>query len=258
MGERVIRTGLSAVEVDGAWPARRAAFEVVVMTPGAANGWVFTAESLRSAIGRFEGASVFCNHTDALDRTRAGERRIEDLVGVLSNVRWHPGYIAVETVQRAREAVGPAFNQMASADWPGRGALLGTLTASGPKGPLVAELARAVIEDRAAGLATPNVGLSADVLVELAPGNGTGTAGDGKTVTAIRKVYSVDVVFSPARGGRFERILNAEFSARELPKFPKLTATAPVRCRKSKLPLRGRKRGKGGRRCRIYCGRRWS
>jgi hypothetical protein len=203
MGERVVRTGLSGVSVEGlvGSPPWLPVLEVVVMTPGPANGWVFTAEGLRNSVARFEGATVFCNHTDALDRTRAGERRVEDLVGVLSGLRWQPDYIALETVQRAAQAVGSEYNPLTTANFPGKGALLGTLTASGPKGPLVAELARAVIEDRAAGLPTPNVGLSADVLVEL--------AGDGKTVTAIRRVFSVDVVFSPARGGRFERILNA-------------------------------------------------
>jgi hypothetical protein len=144
--ERAVRAGLASVGLESL--AAGSAVEVVVMTPGPANGWVFTAEALRTGAALFEGANVFANHTDALDRTRAGERRIEDLVGVISGVWWDP-------------ATGLLPGAMAQ---PGAhvGAVRATLQTSGPKGPLVAELAKAVVEDRAAGLATPNVGLSAD------------------------------------------------------------------------------------------------
>ena len=65
MGERVVRTGLSGVSVEELTGlaetglAKATAVEVVVMTPGPANGWVFTAEALRGSVSRFEGATVF-------------------------------------------------------------------------------------------------------------------------------------------------------------------------------------------------------
>ena len=75
------------------------------------------------------------------------------------------------------------------------------LSTGGPKGELVATLAGQIVADRDKGLAVPNVGLSADMYVRVGK--------DGKTVEEIRRVLSLDVVFNPAAGGSFERVLNS-------------------------------------------------
>lgn len=59
-----------------------------------------------------------------------------------------------------------------------------------------------IVRDREAGLAVPDVGLSADVLIDGE------SAEDGLTVTRIARVISADIVFCPAAGGSFDRVLN--------------------------------------------------
>lgn len=146
------------------------AFEVTVITPGKANGYFYPASVLEAAAPKFIGASVFVNHPDALDRTRPGERRVEDLAGVLEEAHWEGD------------------------------AVRGRMRRFGPKAEMVAALASQIISDRAKGLPVPDIGLSADMLVR-ADGRGV--------VQEIGEVISVDVVFRPARGGAFERVLNA-------------------------------------------------
>ncbi len=155
-------------------------FAVTIISPGEANGYTYPAPVLQNAVSKFVGASMFANHSDALDRTRAGERRIEDLAGILETAYW-------------------------------AGAVRGQMRKIGPKGDLVAALARQIIEDRARGLAVPDVGLSADMMI---------VADQTNTVQDISRVLSVDVVFSPARGGAFERVLNSAHSRLTLPLLP--------------------------------------
>ena len=71
-----------------------------------------------------------------------------------------------------------------------------TLTAAGPGGPVLTALGREVLTEEAGS--QPKVGFSADVLF-------TGKAG---RVERILKVFSVDLVYEPARGGAFVRSLN--------------------------------------------------
>ena len=60
-----------------------------------------------------------------------------------------------------------------------------------------------IIADREEGLAVPDVGISADIAVD-------GEAvGDAFEVREIAGVISGDIVFSPAAGGSFDRILNS-------------------------------------------------
>ena len=58
---------------------------------------------------------------------------------------------------------------------------------------------RQLVADRDKGLAVPRVGLSADLYIRRKGGN----------VEEIRRVNSVDIVFDPAAGGSFERVLNS-------------------------------------------------
>jgi hypothetical protein len=67
----------------------------------------------------------------------------------------------------------------------------------GPSGPLVRALGREVLAE---GEARPSVGFSADLL--FAPG-------PERSVRAILRVLSLDLVFDPARGGAFLRALNS-------------------------------------------------
>jgi len=73
-----------------------------------------------------------------------------------------------------------------------------TLTTAGPSGDLVNELGRLVLDNQAPDL---NVGFSADLSLILDTGN---------LVKRITKVHSLDVVYNPARGGKFLRVLNQQ------------------------------------------------
>lgn len=64
----------------------------------------------------------------------------------------------------------------------------------GPAGPVLAELGRAMLTEGP----RPAVGFSADLIFEA----------NGKVVTRILRVLSVDLVLEPARGGQFLRALN--------------------------------------------------
>lgn len=68
--------------------------------------------------------------------------------------------------------------------------------------PLYHMVAR-IVREREAGLAVPDVGLSADITI-----NGD-TTGTGFLVSEITRVISADIVFSPAAGGSFDRVLNS-------------------------------------------------
>ena len=75
--------------------------------------------------------------------------------------------------------------------------------ADSPGGELVQRIADAIVQLRADGKPAPNIGLSADVALQC---------DQQLVVTAILKVNSVDVVFDPAAGGLFERVLNANYN----------------------------------------------
>lgn len=146
-------------------------FEVVAIRPGVANGLEFPLDALRASVdaGLWEGAAVFLDHSPAAEGPRAGARSLGELAGVLERA-W------------CDEAVRAS------------------LRCSGPKGPLVASLARELLADQAAGRPIPRVGLSADLSI-LRDGAGH--------VRQIRQVHSLDVVYNPAAGGAFVRALNA-------------------------------------------------
>jgi hypothetical protein len=160
------RVALGGLNMDA-----RGEFEVVAIAAGTANGLEYPAEVLQTSLdeGLWDRVTVFINHPDALEATRAGGRDLERLAGVFHAPEW------------------------------AHGAIVGRLRAVGPKGPLLTALAREVLADRAAGLPTPDIGLSADLLVER----------QGTRVVAIRRVLALDAVFMPARGGAFARALNA-------------------------------------------------
>lgn len=145
--------------------------EVLAMRAGEANGLRYPADVLEASVlaGLWRGAAVFLDHPDALDATRAGGRTLGDLAGVVEEAWYEDGVHA-------------------------------RLRLAGPQGPLVAELARQWLADREAGRAVPRIGLSADLLV---------LRDAGGLVRRIQQVHSLDVVFDPAAGGTFLRVLNA-------------------------------------------------
>lgn len=155
-------------------------FDVVVIKAGEANGYLYSPEVLKRGAYRFEGATVFLNHSDAITLTRPGGKDVGDVAGVVSAVEY--------------------FHEKVNG-YQGRAGVRAVLSTTGPKGPMVAELAAQIVKDRAAGLPVPDIGLSADMFIKL--------AGDGKEVLDITKVVSLDVVFNPASGGSFERVLNS-------------------------------------------------
>ena len=146
-------------------------FEVIAMRPGSANGLRYLADTLRASVdaGLWNGTAVFMDHPTALDETRAGGRAVGDLAGVIES-SWFDGAV------RAR------------------------VRCAGPRGALVAALAREILTDAAAGRPVPRIGLSADLLI---------LRDESGSVREIRRVHSLDVVFDPAAGGAFVRALNA-------------------------------------------------
>jgi hypothetical protein len=128
-GKEGIRLTLEA----SAKPVGPGTFEVMAITAGEGNGWVFPAEVLQASLPLWEAA--------------------------------------------------------------GQG-VRATLRAFGPGGPVLTALGEAILagEDLGAG----RIGFSADVLF----------AGKNRRVEKILKVFSVDLVYDPARGGAFLRQLN--------------------------------------------------
>ena len=69
----------------------------------------------------------------------------------------------------------------------------------GPAAPVLQEIGRQMLDDDSA---KPNVGFSADIIFTA----------NGKTVKEILRVFSVDLVINPARGGEFIRELYQKFN----------------------------------------------
>jgi hypothetical protein len=155
--------------------------EVTIIRPGtSANGCHYPATVLRAAAGLFEGAAAFADHPDALDQTRAGGRSIRDLVGAYHSARWEEGH-GVRAVLRFLPSALWAYN-------------------------LVSE----VLAERAAGRPIPPLGISADLLIQRQQAGANGRRRAEYQVTRIEAVNSADLVFRPAAGGTFDRILNSQ------------------------------------------------
>ena len=140
-------------------------FDVVCIRPGEANGVEFSPGVLQDAVGLFENANVFVDHSGFFDSGRS----VGDLAGVITQVRY-----------QAEKGIAGRLRLMTPSSW-----LEGFL--------------RQLVSDRERGLAVPRVGLSADLYIRR----------KGVNVEEIRRVNSVDIVFDPAAGGSFERVLNS-------------------------------------------------
>ncbi|HWQ83736.1 MAG TPA: hypothetical protein VN363_04170, partial [Anaerolineales bacterium] len=141
---------------------------------GTGNGWEFAAEALQASLGLWQGVECFVDHEQNPGSLRGG-RSLRDLGGVFENPAWDAAEQAVRLELR-------------------------TL---GPSGGLVEALGRAMLaeshNDIRQNAALPKVGFSADILFTA----------QGKRVERIVRVFSVDLVFNPARGGAFVRALNS-------------------------------------------------
>lgn len=140
-------------------------FDVLLITAGEGNGWVFPAEVLAASVPLWDGVTSFVDHYGGDDLFR-GTRSVRDVAGVIHSTRWDA------------ESQG----------------VRGRLRLSGGNHVVLVDMFRQVLTDRAAGVAVPDVGLSADVGFEAARGS--------NIVGSIVKVFSVDVVYGPARGGK--------------------------------------------------------
>jgi len=150
-------------------PLEGGRFLVDAIRAGLGNGWQFGAQALRDSLPLWQGAECFVDHEQNPGSLRGG-RSVRDLGGVFENPTWDEADQAVRLELR-------------------------TL---GPSAGLVEALGRAMLAESPPGV-RPRVGFSADFLF---------TAHE-RVVQKIVKVFSVDLVFNPARGGAFVRALNS-------------------------------------------------
>lgn len=141
------------------------------------NGYIYPPQVIAAAAPLFEGATAFCDHSLA-------HRSVRDVVGSYSSIHPDPD-----------------------------GHLAGTLRLIDGQ---IARLVEAIIADRTAGLHTPNVGLSVDIIADC---------DQSRTITNIERVNSVDIVFDPSAGGSLDRLLE---SHQELTTMPETTPPPPA------------------------------
>ena len=140
--------------------------------------WHFPPSVLQTAAARFQGAACFVDHVQP-GFFQDANPSIKDLAGVITDVAWD------QAVTPSGALTGRlALNRTPAADW-------------------LEYLLDQIISDREEGLPVPNVGLSADLYA------GYYMDGSTRVATEIRRVQSVDVVFDPAAGGAFDRVLNS-------------------------------------------------
>lgn len=140
-------------------------FEVLAITAGNGNGWLFRADVLRRSLALWDGVECFVDHASGPQHSPG--RSVRDLGGVFHQPAWDE---AAQGIRLRLRTLGPA-------------------------GGLVDALGRDLLASDGAG--GPRVGFSADI----------GFVAKGKEISEIVRVYSVDLVYHPARGGAFVRRL---------------------------------------------------
>ncbi len=136
-------------------------FEILAITAGSGNGWVFRPAPLRASLALWENAACFIDHAPR-------GHSLRDLAGVCTGPRWD------------EEAGGVRMQ----------------LRPLGPAAGLLREIGSQMTNPQGAPL--PDIGFSADVLFNA----------EGREVRELLRVYSIDLVYQPARGGAFLRALN--------------------------------------------------
>lgn len=174
---------LAALESDG---ARGRVWTVAIIRAGkSGNGRTYPAKTLESAVPLFEGAQVYADHPTATEQRERSERSIRDVVGWLSNARW-----VAES-----EEIQAELTIVESAAW-----LSDTILSAWDRGK------------------TDLLGLSINAAALV---NQRGKS--ERVVESIIVVRSVDLVTTPAAGGRIAALIEG---AREEPQ--EMNGTAPA------------------------------
>jgi len=141
-------------------------YEIVTITEGTGNGWVFTSDVLKESLALWDGVECFVDHD-------LNARSVRDIAGVIRDPQWDENEKAI----KAR------------------------LKPMGPSAGLLREVGKELVE----GGENARIGFSADLIF----------SGKNKKVDRIVKVNSVDLVYNPARGGKFVRQLEAMLNSNE-------------------------------------------
>jgi len=131
-------------------------FEIMAITAGDGNGWIFSAETLKNSLSLWDNAQTFIDH-------HWFGHSVHDLAGVCHSPEWD------ESTQGIKLNLRPL----------------------GPASAILQELGKQMVDDGQ----KPDVGFSADLVFTA----------NGKEVNEILRVFSVDLVINPARGGEFIR-----------------------------------------------------
>jgi hypothetical protein len=142
-------------------------FEVLAITAGIGNGWLFQPKVLQESAPLWDTAQVFADHAQS-------GHSVRDLGGILSAPHW-------DETQQGVAAI---------------------LTPKGPAAQVIRDLAEVAFDHPDLPL-----GLSADIHMQV----------DGKTVTRIVKIHSLDAVTNPARGGKFIRAIQSKLGEEPMP-----------------------------------------
>ncbi len=132
-------------------------FEILAITAGEGNGWVFSSAALKDSIPLWDGAHTFIDH-------HWFGNSVHDLAGVCHSPAWD------ETAQGVKLSLKPF----------------------GPAAAILAEMGHKILSMESK---KPDIGFSADIAFTAKQ----------REVQEIRRVYSVDLVVNPARGGEFIR-----------------------------------------------------
>lgn len=151
--------------------------EIVIMSVGEANGYVFSADVLARSAELFNGKNVYLGHAGYNERGPNGERKPHDVAGVLSGVSFDDGDLSA-VIRWGGAAAEPAK-----------------------------QLAQFYLDCVEAGEPAPDVGVSASVGLAAHIDDYTGKI----IVDAITNVESVDVVATPAFGSAvFKQFLSKQ------------------------------------------------
>jgi len=146
-------------------------YDIVAITAGTGNGWKFTPAVLQSSAPLWEGVFCFVDHA-------LGSRSIRDIAGVLKGARYDE---SIQGIRATLKLFGPAAEMLQT---------LAEQLISQPEG-------KASAEEAGVG---QKIGFSADLSF----------MGSNHKVDEILKVFSVDLVVNPARGGKFMRGMNSK------------------------------------------------
>ncbi len=189
----VVTAQRARLEASGT-PLEGGRFLVDAIRAGTGNGWEFPAEALRASLALWQGVECFVDHEQNPGSLRGG-RSLRDLGGVFENPTWDE---ADQAVRLELRTMGPSAGLVEAL---GRAMLAEVDKDTSPdEGRPNAKRSNGGRQNGGRqNAARPKVGFSADILFTA----------QGRRVEKIVRVFSVDLVFNPARGGAFVRALNS-------------------------------------------------